>query len=218
MLFPADQALFTDVWDVIGLRATGSDTYSVSDLFIQEDHAVIKMDPGVSRNSGLLYRFTTGSLYAAGFASIAIGIARALLDSLTELATGKTPMASQRALKDSPVLQFGLGQAEGRLRAARSLLLGTVEDMWQSVSSQHNLSIEHRVMARLAATHAIHEAGEVADYAYHAAGANAIFTNGSYERRLRDMHTVAQQAQGRSDHYETVGQFLLGLNHDMRFM
>ena len=36
MLFPAEAAEITDVWDVIGLKGTGSDTYSVQDLFVPE--------------------------------------------------------------------------------------------------------------------------------------------------------------------------------------
>lgn len=31
------------------------------------------------------------------------------------------------------------------------------------------------------------------------------------ERRFRDIHTVSQQLQGRQEHFETVGQYLLGL-------
>ena len=43
----------------------------------------------------------------------------------------------------------------------------------------------------------------------------AIFANGPYERRFRDLHTVTQQMQGRKAHYETVGAFLLGNPPDL---
>ncbi len=52
----------------------------------------------------------------------------------------------------------------------------------------------------------------VVDTAYHAAGATAIFAANPFERRFRDIHTVSQQLQGRQEHFETVGQFLLGLD------
>jgi indole-3-acetate monooxygenase len=39
----------------------------------------------------------------------------------------------------------------------------------------------------------------------------AVFEENPFERRLRDIYTVAQQGQGRILHYETVGQILLGL-------
>ncbi len=31
----------TDIWHVIGLRGTGSDKYSVKDLFVPERHSVV---------------------------------------------------------------------------------------------------------------------------------------------------------------------------------
>jgi hypothetical protein len=50
--------------------------------------------------------------------------------------------------------------------------------------------------------------------AYHAAGSTAIFEENPFERRFRDIHTVSQQVQGRQEHFETVGQYLLGLDPD----
>ena len=52
---------------------------------------------------------------------------------------------------------------------------------------------------------------------YHAAGSIAIFEDQAFERRFRDIHTVAQQAQGRQLHFETVGQILLGVGVENQF-
>jgi hypothetical protein len=38
------------------------------------------------------------------------------------------------------------------------------------------------------------------------------------EQRMRDLHAVAQQVQGRDDHFENVGRFLLGLDPDPTFL
>ena len=62
------------------------------------------------------------------------------------------------------------------------------------------------------------EGGQVADFAYHAAGATALFTRQAFERRFRDIHAVAQQLQGRDDHFESVGKFLLDLPLDTTFL
>jgi indole-3-acetate monooxygenase len=47
-----------------------------------------------------------------------------------------------------------------------------------------------------------------------AAGSTAIFEKNPFERRFRDIHTVSQQLQGRQELFETVGQYLLGLEPD----
>jgi hypothetical protein len=46
----------------------------------------------------------------------------------------------------------------------------------------------------------------------------AVFTSNAFERRFRDIHTVAQQLQGRDDHFENVGRFLLVLEPDTTFL
>ena len=69
----------------------------------------------------------------------------------------------------------------------------------------------------MAATFAIHEAKTVADAAWEIAGANAIFASGPFERRLRDIHTMMQQVQGRKSHLQDVGAFLLGLPPNLTF-
>ena len=66
-------------------------------------------------------------------------------------------------------------------------------------------------MLKLAGTYAVHQAKEVVDTVYHAAGATAIFESNPFERRFRDMHTVIQQVQGQFANFEMVGQVLLGL-------
>ena len=57
----------------------------------------------------------------------------------------------------------------------------------------------------------------VADAAWQIAGANAIFASGPFERRLRDIRTVMQQAQGRKSHLQDAGAFLLGLEPNFAY-
>src|SRR5262249_32073134 len=44
MLFPASHAQMTDVWHVIGLRGTASDSYSVRDLFVPKAYSMARDD------------------------------------------------------------------------------------------------------------------------------------------------------------------------------
>jgi alkylation response protein AidB-like acyl-CoA dehydrogenase len=85
MLFPKSNARMTDIWHVIGLRGTGSDRFSVEDLFVPERHSATR-DEQTRREEGLLYRFSSLQLYAAGFAGVAMGIARSTLDAFVGLA------------------------------------------------------------------------------------------------------------------------------------
>ncbi|HTK91650.1 MAG TPA: acyl-CoA dehydrogenase family protein [Verrucomicrobiae bacterium] len=218
MLFPAASAEFVDVWHVSGLRGTGSDAFTVTDLFVPHAYSVSRDDPAERRQPGPLYCFPAGSLYASGFAGVAMGLARAMLDAFVELARDKTPRGGRRTLRDNQVVQSEVAQAEARLRSARMFLLGSLSEIWQDVGRSGSLALDQRMTIRLAATYAIHQARDVADRVYAAAGSSAIFTAGAFERRFRDIHAVTQQLQGRASHFETVGQFLLGLEPDTQFL
>jgi alkylation response protein AidB-like acyl-CoA dehydrogenase len=210
MLFPKSNARMTDIWHVIGLRGTGSDRFSVEDLFVPERHTATR-DDDTRREEGLLYRFSSLQLYAAGFAGVAMGIARSTLDAFVALAHDKVPFRSAGALRDNHLIQSQVAQAEARLSAARAFLLGSLEEITAEIGRLGHISLDQRMVIRLASTFAIHQSLQVVDTAYHAAGSTAIFEENPFERRFRDIHTVSQQLQGRQEHFETVGQYLLGL-------
>jgi alkylation response protein AidB-like acyl-CoA dehydrogenase len=211
LLFPKSSARFTDIWHVIGLRGTGSDSYTVKDLFVPENHTVLREAEPKLRQPGRLYAFSSSNIYSAGFAGVALGIGRAVLNAFVELAGDKTPRGAQRTLRDNNVVQSQVAQCEARLIAARAFLLGSLEQIWRDIADDARLTLNHNTTIRLASTWAIHQAREVVDTVYHAAGATAIFESNPFERRFRDLHTVIQQYQGRQAHFETVGQILLGL-------
>jgi alkylation response protein AidB-like acyl-CoA dehydrogenase len=211
LLFPKSSAEFTDIWQVIGLRGTGSDSYTVTDLFVPESHTVLREAAPKPRQPGLLYAFSSSNMYSSGFAGVALGIARSTLDAFIELARDKIPRGAKRTLRDDNVVQSQVAQCEARLRAARAFLLGSLEQIWRDIAQSRRLTLDHNTTIRLASTWAIHQAKDVVDTAYHAAGATAIFESNPFERRLRDVHTVIQQYQGRQAHFATVGQVLLGL-------
>jgi indole-3-acetate monooxygenase len=215
LLLPASEATWIDAWDVIGLRGTGSDSYEVQDLFVRHDRSFIRDDPADRRYQAPLYLFPQMSLYASGFSGTALGIARALLDALTELAVDKRPRLAQHTLRDTGMVQYEVAQAEARIGAARAYVLSELRDIWEEVVATNALSIANRMRIRLATTFAIHEAKAAADIAYELAGATAIFVGNGFERRFRDIHTVTQQLQGRKAHLQSVGAFLLGLPPDL---
>ncbi len=212
MLIPrADFAVHAD-WNVIGLRGTGSDTFSVPDgHFVPEAYALARDVEAEKREAGPLYRFLTNHLYASGFASVALGTARGLLDLFVDLARDKFPTLTGRYLRDSQAVQRDLAIAEARWRAARAGLLAALDEAWEAALAGP-IPLDHRMGIRMAATFAIHQAREVADFCWREAGATAIFEANGFARRYRDMISVTQQVQGRMIHFETAGQHLLGLS------
>jgi alkylation response protein AidB-like acyl-CoA dehydrogenase len=219
MLFPKDRAVVTANWKVIGLRGTGSDSYSVTELFVPEEYTVVRDTSEHRRQAGRLYKFSTTQLYACGFAAVALGIAQATLSAFKAQARERKQWASTRLLRESPVVQMKVALAEAKLAAARALLSDTLKGSWTSLQMHDadEMAAEQRIRIRLASTYAIHQAKEVVDVAYHEAGAAAIFDANPFERRLRDINAVTQQVQAHPMHFETVGAYLLGLSPPLRF-
>lgn len=218
MLMPRSDVTMLRDWNPMGLRGTGSDSYTASDVFVPDEHSVIRDNPADRRETGVLYRFTTTNLYSSAFGAVALGIAQGALDAFQALAREKTPQASARMLRDSHHVQTAMALATAKLHAARALLITTLEEVWDSVAITGSLSLDERMRLRMATTFATHQAKEVVDFAYHEAGATAIFTPHGLERRFRDVNTVTQQVQARMTHLETVGAHLLGLSPPLRFV
>jgi alkylation response protein AidB-like acyl-CoA dehydrogenase len=209
ILFPASQATTYDVWDVIGLSGTGTDSYSVDNLFIPEKFAALRDEPAALREQGPLYKITTNLTFGMGFAAVSLGLARAMLDAAVDLARGKTPQGL-KAMAENNAVQGLIGRNEGNLRAARAYLYATAGEVWRDLAQPGGQFTEaHRAALRLAATWTIHQAAAVVDAAYHMAGATAVFRANKFERRFRDMHAIAQQIQARDIHYEDVGKAIL---------
>jgi alkylation response protein AidB-like acyl-CoA dehydrogenase len=215
VIFPLRAARITDVWQVMGLRGTGSDNYAVDRLFVADRHSYVFNGAPDPSQPGALYLFPIMTLYAAAFAAVALGIARRMLDVFVESARDRVPRHAASAQRNNAVIQSQVAQAEAKLQASRLFLLHNLRDITAAAAASGALTVEQRMRLRLAASFAIHQAKEVADVAYHAGGATAIFASGKLERRFRDIHTVMQQIQSRAAHFETVGQYLLGLPIDL---
>ena len=151
----------------------------------------------------------------SGFAGVALGIGRGTLEHFIELARDKIPRGAQKTMRNNNVTQSRDGAAprRGCPRPATGCSTRSKTSPPRSAERGH-ITLDERMTIRLASTFAIHTSLEVVDMLYQAAGATAIFNENPFERRFRDIHSVAQQLQGRQQHFETVGQYLMGLEAD----
>ena len=211
ILFPITSAKMYDVWDVIGLKGTGTDAYSVENLFIPQKFAALRDDPNAVIEKGPLYKLTTNAVFSMGFAATSLGVARATLDAAIDLARSKIPQGLS-AMRENNAVQGQIGRTEASLRAARAYLYSTAAEVWRDLERGEAVTEAHRIAIRIAATWTIHQSAAVVDTAYHMSGATAVFAKNPFERRFRDMHAIAQQIQARDTHYEDAGKAILKSN------
>ena len=218
MFFPRSRAAFTDIWHVMGLKGTGSDQYAVTDLFVPEDYSYTREWPADRRENGPLYRISNFHMFGVAFAGVALGIGRATLDAFITLAREKAPRNAPQILRENASIQLLTGLAETRLQSARTFLLHTLCELWDTAARGETITLDQRASLRMAITNSSQQAREVVDAAYQASGATAIFEKNPFEQRFRDMHTVSQQVQAHASNFELVGQHLLGLQPKHKYL
>ena len=209
MLVPKHEVDFIDDWQVAGLRGTGSLSFKAEKLFVPFLRTFDPTDK--AGKPGALYVISTNLLFASGFATTALGVARAALDTAIGLAARKKQRMEKDLLLDKSTSHRMVGQGEACWGSARAFLHEHTSAVWKSACKNQSLTIEERIGLRLATTHAIRIAAEVVDMAYTLCGSHAIFASNPIQRRFQDIHAITQQIQGRLSHYDTAGQFFLGL-------
>src|SRR3954464_8853319 len=222
MLFPKDAARIADVWHVLGLRGTGSDLYTLEDHFIPQEYTITSLFhwPDAPRlRLPIPYRFGGSSLYASGFACVALGNARGMLDELIELSKRKVPRWGKNPLADNMIVQVAVAKCDTKLASARVYLVQNLRDVEAAaLRRQDGPTMDERMKIRAAGTYALRLSTGVVNQLYEMAGTTAIFDGNPFERRFRDAHTISQHAQGRISHMETVGKHLLGIDQVPRFV
>ena len=209
LLIPKSEARPLDIWQVGGLRGTGSLSFEADDVFVPAARSY----PTNAKSSepGPIYVLPTTLMFCSGFATVALGAARAGLDAAIDLSKSKTQHFQQAKMSELSTTQRMVGQAEAIWNAARAYLNEASLAMWAGAKANHSLTTEERINVRLASTHAIRQAAEVVDIAYALCGSSAIFAANPIQRRFQDVHTITQQVQGRLTHYDTAGQYFLEL-------
>jgi alkylation response protein AidB-like acyl-CoA dehydrogenase len=152
------------------------------------------------------------SVLSIAIAAVPLGIARAAIDAILELAPGKTPYLSFRLLRDKPTLQADVGRAEALLGSARSYLLQTAGELWDEAASGRVASPRRRALLRLACTQAAQAAAQAVDLMFNAGGGTSLYESGRLERCFRDVHACTQHIATSTDSYEIGGRVLLGLD------
>jgi indole-3-acetate monooxygenase len=217
-MFPIAEVTLLDTWHTRGLRGTGTHHFELKDAFVPE-HRTFWHSAPPRPEYGPLYAIPRSLMFATGDATIAVSLARSTLDAFIELANGKTPGWSSELLREQPLVQYELGQAEAHLRAARALLFETVREIWGPIRETGVMTMPQRVALRTATTFALRGGAKVVDTAYNLAGATAVYESHPLQRFFQDAHVITQHVQSRLNHYELVGKYYLGLDtSDARYL
>lgn len=209
LLMPASELEFHDTWHTAGLCGTGSLDYAVKDLFVPQDRVVGYLVTGKAETP--LYAFPSFTFLALGIAAVCMGMARAAIDDLVELASAKKRAGASKTIAEQPVTQARLAQAEAELRSARAFYYQTLETAWSSAQLNNQVSIEQRRDLRLATTHAVNASVSVVEAMYNLGGGSAVYSHSRLQRYFRDIHVAKSHIMVSPTTLETVGRLFFDL-------
>lgn len=211
VVVPRDQVTLHETWDVSGLAGTGSNDIELSEVVVPYERSWV-VGP-IDRNRHYrdpMYAMPLFAYFAWPAAAAALGIARAAIDAVTELAERKTPAGQQSTLRERPSFHAQLGQATAAVGSGRAWLHETVAQAHDAAVDGRGSSLEDRAHALLAATEAVQRSRQAVELAYLAGGGTANYRSSRLQRCLRDIHAITQHPATSHVQYEEVGRLLTG--------
>ena len=210
-IFPIKSGKILSTWSVSGLRGTGSNDVTYDNVFVPDGYTFEFPNPRSSWQTGPFARIPLLVQLANALAAVGLGIARHAIDALKELAVAKVPLGTTASLRERPIAQIQLGEAEGLLRAARSYLYESIAEIWRRGATDEPFDVDALASTRMATVTAGKLAARAVDLVYDAAGISAMQTALPIERCWRDVHAVTQHVTMNSARYEMAGRVLFGL-------
>ena len=213
-LLRPDEVQIEDTWHVLGLRGSGSHHLRVDDLVVPSERtfATFESEPAVRAP---IVGVPMPSMVALGVAAVAAGTARGALDEMGAIAGSRTPLLAGSALADDPLHQHDLAAADTGLRGARARLFEVADEVWDTAVAGDPLDLRQRAFVRATAVAVVRTAVDTVRTAITAGGGAAIYLDNPLQRRLRDIHTIAQHFIVRPDTLVHAGAVLAGREPDV---
>lgn len=207
-VMPQSKVRIEQTWDTVGLLGTGSHDLLVEDVVVSEEWTFVR--GGAANLDEPFFRYPSLSFATQVLSVVGLGVARAALDELRDMAAGRISVTGAPAVADRPLAQVEIAKAEAALRAARAFFFESIEDAWQTVLRGDPLSVEKTNLLRLSSTHATRVAAEVARTAQMLSGMTGVYNSSPLARCVNDAQVVTQHAFMGDITYQNAGAVFFG--------
>jgi alkylation response protein AidB-like acyl-CoA dehydrogenase len=213
-LVPAAQVEIFDTWDTVGLRGSGSHDIALTDVFVPDERVGVVRSGRDTVPDVTLFRLPPALRFPFPKVGVATGIARAAIETFTELAEGKKARVSRTLLRDRPDAQLAVARAEALVGSGWAFALEMVETIWALAVRREPVPPAVHARTRLACTHAVANCVEAVETLCTAAGTTANLTGSPLHRYLADVRAVPQHVMVGGYNDLNAGRVLLGLTPD----
>lgn len=183
-------------WNVAGLAGTGSHSIVVKDVFVP-DHRALNVpeaiegrSPGAKVNTAPLFQAPYYPFLNTALAGPAPGIAQGMLDNFLERADGRHVMPLNMKQSDMVRTHRQIGDAAGKIRAARLLLADSAAKVTAAAEAGGEMSMADRIACRHNAALAVDYSYQAGEILFFASGGSSLSLSSPIQRSLRDLLAV----------------------------
>ena len=187
---PRSEIEFLGGWNVMGMVATGSDNYTVTDVFVPEAHAMDTFSTVPTRGESV-YKLGLLGIGVGGHGPVALGIAQRALEEIAVIAGAKTRPGYPSVIGDSDMFRRDFATNEALLQAARRYVYDAHADA-EAAAAAGELNDEQRARLRQVTTWVQSVAQDVVTFAYNWGGSASIRNPSVLGRCMRDISVGAQ--------------------------
>ncbi|HUK58729.1 MAG TPA: acyl-CoA dehydrogenase family protein [Stellaceae bacterium] len=208
----ADVEIKEGSWDAMGLRATASIDYTIVDKFVPAERTFEYPYLPTANPREISARGVIG-LTQIGITAFASGVALRALAELVAAAPNIKRSAAEGSPADDNFVQFGIGEAEGRLKAARAYYLDCLAAQDRAIAEGHAPEASRTLDIMQAALTLTRAARDATVFAFDNAGTTAILAGNPLQRCLRDIFAGLKHASLTPAILGRIGKVRLGRDY-----
>jgi indole-3-acetate monooxygenase len=201
---PKDDAEVIDNWHVAGLVGTGSMDFSMQEVFVPQEMTYERTSSAA--RGGALYRQDGIVFVSNEVPPLCVGLARRVLDDMTELAGGTARFPGAPTLSERAVFHKELGRAETRIRAARLVHRDAIAATWEAATKGSAGTAAERAAVAAASVFAVETCAEVVSDLFRYGGGRVLSLSHPMQRQLRNALAARQHVAVSEEFYEIAGR------------
>ena len=194
-LLPREKYQIVDVWNVVGLRGTGSNDIVVEETFVPEAFTLSMGDtgrcygPGQAVNESDLYKLPFHSLFTTTISTPIIGMAYGAYAEHVEMQQKRVraAYAGEKASLD-PFAAVRIARASSEIDAAWALTMNNIRDEQALVGRGEKIPLGLRLKVRRDQVLGTQRAIDAIDALFEASGGRALAEGTYLQRAWRDAH------------------------------
>jgi 3-hydroxy-9,10-secoandrosta-1,3,5(10)-triene-9,17-dione monooxygenase len=222
---PRKDYTIVDTWHVPGLKGTGSNDITMTDVFVP-DHRTQKYSdsfngvaPGLALNTGPLYRLPFGQVFFRGVSTGAIGALQGMLDAYLDYGKKRIGRASGTPASEEAIVQLTCAEVAVAIDEMKTILHRNFRELERYAAKGEMPPLKQRVEYKFHNAVVAERCSLLAARLFKAAGTAGIAADLPFGRILSDITVGRQHISNQFEQAgKSYGAFLFGIENNKDFV